>query len=169
MAIDINEVKPRAQWIDAKIAEYQELKEKADVAGAAAKLAADAAGVVKAELTELVEKFGARHTEKSKKLAGVHNTATTTTATRVTIDAERVEELRVWLDKESLPDVAQRFFVEQKTYSLVEGPAEVLKTLTLGRRIQTKITAMLGLCFAIKTNAPSLKVEVVTPEKPTAA
>lgn len=169
MGANFENIKPWGQWIDAKIAEYAELKEAADVAAAKAKEAADLAGAVKAELTEIVEKFGARHTEKSKRLQGVRNFATTTTATRISIDAEKVEDLRTWLEKEELPAVAEKFFVAQTTYSLVQGPQDVLRTLTLGKRIHTKISALLGLCFQIKTNVPSLKVEVAETEPLAAA
>lgn len=141
-------------------------KREADSLAAVARLKSDAADVIKGELVAMVETFGARHTEKSKRLKGLHNTATTTTATRVSIDPTAVETFRAWLDTRELAEISGRFFVEQVTYSLVEGPQEVLKTLSLAKRIRTQVESLLGRCFQIKTNAPSLKIETVAPAEP---
>jgi hypothetical protein len=130
------------------------------------KMKSAAADEIKAELVTLVETFGFRHTEKSKRLAGDHSHATTTTATRVSIDDAAVETFRSYLADRELTEISGRFFVEHVSYSLVEGPQEVLKTLSLGKKIRDKVASLLGLCFQIKTNAPSLKVETVAPAEP---
>jgi hypothetical protein len=157
---------PTPKQIDALIVKYAGLQQETIAAGAASRKASDAADVVKAELTLMVESFGLAHTDKSKRLVGLHNTATTTTGTRVSVDDAAVDGLREYLDKTELPELAGRFFVARTTYSLVQGPAEVLKTLTLGKRVRTQISSLLGLCFQVKTNAPSLKIVVVDPELP---
>jgi hypothetical protein len=166
-AIDIStraelapEAAPTPKAIDELIAEYADAKSKVDAAAAAAKITSDAAGEIKDRLTAMVEKWGARHTEKSKRLAGQHNTATTTTATRVSIVDEAVEKMRGYLASSKTPELAGEFFEAHTSYSLVSGPAEKLKTLTMGVRLRRKVTEMLQACFEIKTNAPSLKVEL---------
>jgi hypothetical protein len=156
---------PTPKQIDALIAEYAAAQNKAAALGAVAKLSSDAAGEIKVRLTAMVEQWGGRHTEKSKRLAGLHNTATTTTATRVSIDDGAVETFRAYLGTTEMPELAGQFFVAHTSYSLVSGPDEKLKTLTMGARLRTKITGLLKGCFQIKTNAPSLKVECTDQQK----
>jgi hypothetical protein len=156
---------PTRAQVDALVKRYADAKSDADSIAVVAKMKNAAADKIKAELVTLVETFGFRHTEKSKRLAGDHNLATTTTATKVSIDDEAVEKFRTYLGDQELTELAGRFFVAHTSYSLVEGPQKVLKTLSLGKRIREKIGMLIGLCFKIKTNAPSLKIETVTPEK----
>lgn len=157
---------PTPTQVDALVKRYADAKGEADAIGAAAKMKSAAADEIKAELVTMVETFGARHTEKSKRLKGLHNTATTTKATRVSIDDAAVETFRGYLAERELTEISGRFFVEHVSYSLVEGPQEVLKTLSLAKRIREKVATLLGLCFQIKTNAPSLKIETVAPAAP---
>jgi hypothetical protein len=157
---------PTPQQIDALIERFATAKREADSLLAVARLKSEASDTIKAELVAMVETYGARHTEKSKRLKGAHNTATTTKATRVSIDPAAVETFRAWLQERELAEISGRFFVEQVTYSLVEGPQEVLKTLSLAKRIREKVESLLGLCFKINTNAPSLKIETVAPAEP---
>jgi hypothetical protein len=154
------ETAPTPKQIDELIAEYAAAQNEAAALGAAAKLLSDKAGEIKASLTATVERWGARHTEKSKRLAGLRHLAQTTTATRVSIDDAAVEKLRAYLGTTETPELAQEFFVAHTSYSLVSGPGDKLKTLTMGTRLRTKITGMLKGCFTIKTSAPSLKVEL---------
>lgn len=157
---------PTPAQVDALIDEYAKAQQDAQAAATVAKVLTATQDEVKGRLVAMVEAFGVRHTEKSKRLVGLHNTATTTTGTRTSIDDGAVEKLRSYLGKEDLVQLHDRFFVTHTTYSLVSGPAEVLKTLDLGTKIRNKITSMLGLCFQIKTNAPSLKIATVEAEKP---
>lgn len=155
-----NETAPTPKQIDRLIAEYAAAQSEAAGHAAVAKTSSEAAGEIKLRLTAIVEKFGSRHTEKSKRLAGLHNTATTTTATRVTIDDAAVEKLRGYLATTESPELVEEFFVPHTSYSLVSGPDEKLKSLTMGARLRTKITGLLKNCFEIKTQNPSLKVEL---------
>lgn len=169
MTTETLSVAPTPKQIDALIDEFAKAQSVAMATAAIAKTDSAAAGEIKVRLTAMVEAHGFRHTEKSKRLIGLHNTATTTTATRVSVDDGAVEELRTYLGKQDIPQLSERFFVAHTTYSLVSGPQDVLKTLSLGKRIHEKISSLLGLCFQIKTNTPSLKIETVTPEKPAKA
>jgi hypothetical protein len=151
---------PTPKQVDALIAEFAAAQSVALAAGAEAKARAAVADEVKARLTAMVEMFGARYAEKSKRLAGLRNTATTTTATRVTVDDKACDELRAYLDTVKLPGIAEKFFSVRTTYQLVASPAEVLKTLTLGARIRANISALVRGCFQVKVNSPSLKVDI---------
>ncbi len=154
---------PTPKQIDDLIAEYAAAKGLADTLAEPAKKASDAAGEIKLQLTEMVEAWGARHTEKSKRLIGLRNTATTTTATRVTIVDAAVDKLRAYLETTETPELAAEFFVPHVSYSLVSGtggPAEKLKSLTVPQRLRKKIATMIQRCFEVKTSAPSLKVEL---------
>ena len=154
------ELAPTPRQIDALIAKYSDARTRDDALDATARILGAAAGEIKVELTAMVEKWGGRHTDKSKRLEGIHNTATTTTGTLTWIDAAAVEKLRLYLGKTETPTLAKEFFEEHTTYNMVKGPAGKLKTLTMGARLRTKLTAMIGLCFKIYTKAPSLKVEL---------
>ena len=155
---------PTPAQVDALVNRYAEAQHIADEAGAAAKVKQAAAYEIKGHLTAMVESFGFRHTEKSKRITGLHTVATTTTATRVSIDDAAVETFRGYLEGQELTELAGRFFISHTSYSLVEGPQEVLKSLSLGKRVRDKISSLIGLCFQVKTNAPSLKIEVTAAE-----
>src|SRR5579864_8649692 len=154
------ETAPTANEIDALIAEYAAARDNAADWAAVAQQRSDKAAAIKVQLTAMVERWGGRHTEKSKRLAGLHHTATTITATRTSIDDAAVEKLRAYLETTQTPDLAREFFVAHTSYSLVSSPDERLKTLTMGARLRIKITGMLKGCFTVKTSAPSLKVEL---------
>jgi hypothetical protein len=124
---------------------------------------------VKARLVAMVAAHGARHAEKSMRLSGDHNQATVTRGTQAEIQPDGVAELKAYLDKIKIPDITKMFFTERISYSLVAGPAEVLKTLTLGSRTRIKMTALVASCFKIKSNAPALKIEAIAAAKPTQA
>jgi hypothetical protein len=157
---------PSAKEVDKLVEEFAAAQLVASTAGEAFRAANELAGEVKARLVAMVEAHGFRHTEKSKRLAGLHTTATTTTATRVSIDDAAVEHFRGYLAACEFPELAKQFFVAHTSYSLVQGPGEVLKGLELAKRVRTKIAALVGLCFQVKTNAPSLKIDVAEAVKP---
>lgn len=121
---------------------------------------------VKGRLLAMIAQHGQKHAEKSMRLNGEHNRATATTATRVETLAAGVDGLKAHLDKSKIPGIACMFFTQHITYSLVASPAETLKTLKLGKRLREKLQAMIGLCFEVKTNAPSLKIETTAAAKP---
>jgi hypothetical protein len=156
----VAETAPTPKQVDKLIAEYATALAIAVAQAEAALVFTDAAAELKVSLTAMVERWGGRHTEKSKRLAGLHNTATTTTATTVSIVAAAVGKLREYLGTSATPELAEEFFEAQTTYSLISGPTEKLKTLPMPARLRTKITRMLGACFEIKTKNPSLKVEL---------
>ena len=154
------EMAPTPKQIDKLIVEYAAALSEVVAATEAASISNAAAREIKERLTAMVEKWGGRYTDKSKKLEGLHNTAITTTATRVSIDDAAVEKLRVYLANTETPELASEFFVSHTSYSLVKGPDEKLKTLTMGAKLRTKIKGLLKGCFKINTNTPSLKVEL---------
>lgn len=159
-------VKPPAEEIDALILKFGILDAVATGIAARAKNARADADAVKPEVIALVDLWGGKHTEKSKRLAGDHNTATVTRGTRTDSVPEKIDELKACLDKSGVPQLTERFFQEHVTYSLVNGPGEVLKTLELKKKFREKLQAMLNACFKINPNNPSLKVEVVPAAKP---
>jgi len=159
-------VAPTPAQIDALVREYS--ASTAAVAFATGMLGTANAGQrdVKARLIAMVESFGFRHTEKSKRLLGAHSIATTTTGTLLTVDAAAVKTFKAYLDACDVPQLTNRFFSAHTSYSLVDGPADVLRTLDLGKRMATKIASLVGLCFNVTTKAPVLKVESIAAEKP---
>jgi hypothetical protein len=157
---------PTPAQVDALVKKYADAKELSDAAKAAAQVMTAKTDEVKAELVQMVETFGRPYTQSSKRLSGLHNTATTTTAKRTLIDDDAVEGLRGYLEAQKLTEISGRFFIAHTTYSLVEAPAEVLKTLSLAKRVREKVASLIGLCLHVKTNAPSLKIETVNAVAP---
>lgn len=146
--------------IDALILNYSKLQAEQDAADAvwtAAKVKVDAA---KAELVELVERLGERHTAKSKKLVGVRHSATTTTGTLTTVDDAAVQTLKAYADSAEIPELPGLLFSARVSYQLVDYPDEVIGGLDMPTRIRTKLKSLVALCFKVKTKAPSLKVDV---------
>jgi hypothetical protein len=170
MASENEELKPPAPAeIDAMIAEYAEAQRVATAARTASSVMQEAADKVKVRLVEMVETYGRRHTEKSKRLEGNHHKATTTTATCVVTDPVAIDELHGYLTKKDLVELEGKLFVKQVTYSLVASPDEVLRSVSLATRIRAKVTSLVKGCFKITTRAPSLKVDVAEVEKGKAA
>lgn len=158
--MDDIETKPTPKAIDSLIEQFAEARDLAQNVAATAKMASDAADEIKVRLTAMVEKWGGRHTAKSRRLAGLRNTATTTTGTLVSIDDAAVEAMRLFLGSTETPRLSEEFFVAHTSYSLVSSPDEKLKGLHVGVRLRTKITGLLKACFEVKTKTPSLKVEL---------
>lgn len=156
---------PTAAQIDALVREYAAAAAAVAFATGMLGTANKAQAEIKGRLISLVESFGLRHTEKSKRLLGAHSIATTTTGTMLSIDTTAVNAFKAYLDSSDVPQLTERFFSAHTSYSLVDGPADVLRTLDLGKRMATKIASMVGLCFKVSTKSPSLKVESIVPEK----
>jgi hypothetical protein len=130
------------------------------------KSASEVANEVKARLTAMVETWGVRHSEKTMRIEGIHNIAKNTTGTRVVVDGDAVENVKIYLDALEMPDLVEKFFTQHISYSMVKGPAAVLKTLTLAARIRARLTKLLKLTSDVVTNAPYLTIEAVAPAKP---
>lgn len=151
---------PKPQAIDDLIFRYSVLKTAVDAASVVKTKAEADMGVLKAEVIALVQSFGAKHAEKSKRLKGLRNTATITTGTKTTLLDAFVEKFRQYLLKLATPDVYKMFFTAITTYQLVASPAEVLKSLNVPAKVRTRLKVLLAQCFEVTSNAPSLKVDV---------
>ncbi len=152
---------PTVAEIDFMIQNYETIKTTYEVAKAELDRARD-------HMILMVEKFGHRppHAEQSKRLHGTRNTATATTGTSVVVNESAVYDLQLYLV--DLPAIFSRLFNRQTKHTLVEGAHDVLKEIELPRRKHEKILSLFGRCIEIKTKAPSLKIEIVKAEKPTA-
>jgi hypothetical protein len=163
---------PTPAQIDALIGEYAEAQQAAIAMKTAQQVAQEAADRIKVRLVEWVETFGRKHTEKSKRLDGIHNKATTTTAVTTTTDPQAIDTLHQYLEKQELVELEGALFQKHVTYTLVASPREVLAKVSLAGRIRAKLTALVDHCFRTTTKAPSLKIEVAeisTPAKSKAA
>lgn len=165
MSTKIEEVQaPTPKQIDALIAEYSEAQQVATAAKTASSVAQEAADRIKVRLVEWVETFGRKHTEKSKRLEGIHNKATTTTALTTVTDPVAIDTLHEYLEKQELVELEGKLFQKHITYTLVAAPREVLAKVSLAGRIRAKLTALVDHCFKTTTKAPSLKIEVAQVE-----
>lgn len=165
MSFEVEMKRPTPAAVDALIEEYADAQALAAAAGDGFRVANELASRVKERLVPMVLTFGVPHAKKSMRLCGTRNTATTTTATPTVIVPGAVETFRTYLEKKALP-ILGMFFIAHTTYTLVAAPAEVLKTLNLRGKVLAKMKSLIGLCHEVKTNAPSLKVDVVEPTGP---
>ena len=153
-------IAPTPKQIDKLITEYATARKTAAAEKAVAKLSSDAAGVIEERLTAMVEEWGTRNTEKSKRLLGLNgNTATTTTATPTVIVPGAVDRFLVFLRAKAMAKLLGHFFQRQVVYSMVAAPAAVLRDLKLSDELRETLTPMVAMCFEVKKNAPGLKVD----------
>lgn len=155
---------PKPKEIDALVFEFEAAQKEAAAARAIASVAGSRESEIKGRLIAMVESFGFRHTEKSKRLQGLRTIATTTVRSSFVVDQAKVGEFKTYLDSSQDPELIDRFFSKNISYSLVDSPTEVLKKLSLGARAMKKISEMLGLCTRITMSAPSLKIDTVKPD-----
>ena len=124
---------------------------------------------VRDRLVFLADSFGHRpaHAEQSLRLLGKRNTVTVTRGTTVSVDESAVLDFELFLSNAGLyTGLFPKFFARQIKHSLIEGAKDVLKTITLPRRTEEKIASLFGRCVDLKTKAPTVKVDTITPEKP---
>jgi hypothetical protein len=149
------------EQIDGLIADYE-------YAQACCKLQDAQFDEIKRRLVTAVDSLGQvpPHAEQSRRLSGRHNIATVTRGTTITVNEGAVLVFKTYLADQGHIRLFQRFFLPQEKHALVEGARDVLKTLTLPRRVEEKIASLFGRAFDVKSKSPSLKVELVKPEKP---
>jgi hypothetical protein len=104
------------------------------------------------------------HAEQSIRLAGRRNTLTITRGTTVTVNEQSVAALEEYLEKESYSFFPQ-LFAKQVKHTLVEGARDLLKRMGLPRRAEEKVLSLFGRCIDLKPKSPSVKIEVIKPEK----
>jgi hypothetical protein len=154
---------PTPDEIDAEIAFYENAQECLKTAKATADKYRD-------NLVSLADRFGSRpaHAEQSLRLAGRRNTLTVTRGTTVTVNEAAVADLEQYLGNLMVGSttIFDRLFARSTTHKLLEGARELLKKLDLGRRTEEKTLSLFGRCIDLKTKSPSVKVEVIQPEKP---
>jgi hypothetical protein len=159
-------VAPTPKEVDKLIVEYAAAQKTMISAQTVSSIATGAANKLKAQLTLMVETYGLRHTECSKRLEGIHGRATTTTGKTLSTDSNAVDNVKTYLDSSHMPDLVERFFTAHTSYSLVAAPDDVLKTLSVAARVREKLTSLLALCNKVGLKTPSLKVEYVEPVAP---
>jgi hypothetical protein len=155
---------PSPEEIDGLVADY----EYAQKIATGAKEDLDAA---KERLIFFADNFGHRpaHAEQSIRLSGRHNTVTVTRGTTVTVNDRAVDDLQVFLSHNSLMSILPRLFGRQTKWVLIDGARDVLKTVSLPQRFENKLLSLFGRCIDVKTKSPSVKIEVIKPEKPAKA
>jgi hypothetical protein len=152
-------VPPSPEQIDGHIADYEAAK-------AEAEKAKERVQDAKKIIVFLADNFGhrAQGAEQSVRLAGVRNAALVTRGSTVVIDEAALLELKLAVDP--LPGIFELLFAAQTTHKLLKGARTALLSLCIPKRKHEKLLSLFGKCFDVKTNEPSLKVEVIKPEKP---
>ena len=154
---------PTPDEIDAEISFYNNAQE-------CLKAAQKTADDYKARLVFLADAFGKTpaHAEQSIRLAGRRNTVTVTRGTTVTVNEPAVHDLELYIygNLGVKSGIFQQLFATTTKHTLVEGARELLKKLSLPRRTEEKVLSLFGRCIDLKSKSPSVKVEIIKPEKP---
>lgn len=147
------EIDAEIVWYETAQGEFNDAKERLDQA--------------KGRLIFLADKFGHKptHADQSMRLAGRRNTVTVTRGTTVTVNEPAVADLKKYLGDLGSA-IFERLFAAQTKHTLIEGARDLLKKMTLPRRTEEKVLSLFGRCIDLKAKAPSVKVEVIKPEKP---
>jgi hypothetical protein len=104
--------------------------------------------------------------EKSRRLHGKLAELTVTKSDTLTINDERVEDLRQALEANYFGAFFKRLFTLRSKYEVVEGAEAALKAESLPKRLTEKVLNLWGRCISVKAKKPSLKVVIADPAKP---
>ena len=153
--------RPTPDEIDAMAQRLQEAR-------TAKALATNAFESLEDEAVRMVTQFGIvpPNAEKSRRLSGRLAELTVTKSDTITIDDERVIDLRDALDTVGRLDFFKRLFTVHSKYEIVEGAESVLKSESLPKRLAEKVLNMFGRCINVKAKKASLKVVIADPAKP---
>ena len=152
---------PKPAQVDKLIQAYYALESEIDADQAKLDSKAQRLAFHKAELLDLVERFGYQHSEKTKRLAGIRHAAKSTTGVRtVVIDAE-VDKLRAQCETSGVEGLRDKLFSSRTVYQLVTSPSAVLRGLPIAAKLIQQLDAAIAKCFDQKTNKPSLSIEYV--------
>jgi predicted lysophospholipase L1 biosynthesis ABC-type transport system permease subunit len=152
-------VPPTPAAIDAVIAAYEDAKRLARVASVEE-------DEKKKELIDLVKSCGypAPNAERSWRINGGLNTATVTTAVTVTVKESGVAKLKELLFGHGEGPLFFRLFSTREKHELAADSEEVLKTVSLPKRLLQKVQIAYGECISVKDKTPSVKVELLAKE-----
>ena len=103
---------------------------------------------------------------QSQRLVGRRNTATVTIGRSITLFQGAILTFHQWCKRTARMPLFWRLFDVEQKYVAVEGWRDVLKSFNLSPKIHDRVGSMVALCTDVKPKAPSLKVEVIEPEKP---
>jgi hypothetical protein len=154
------EVKPPTpDEIDLEIVAYE-------VAVGAASIAEVAVKAAKERLIFLADSFGTipPHAELSKRLSGRRNTLTVTRGFTTSVNEPAIADLKFYHDDHHL-NFFDRLFAVQTKHQMIEGARDVLKTISLPKRVNEKVLSLFGRCIDMKPIAPKVKIEVIKQEK----
>jgi hypothetical protein len=104
--------------------------------------------------------------DESRRVLGRRNQATITIGKVTTVREDGVREIEDYLTNIGLPTVFDRLFATNTKHTLHKSAHEVLAALQLRKPEQEKVASLYGRCIDVKPKAPSLRVDIVTAEKP---
>jgi hypothetical protein len=152
--------RPVAAEIDRLVSGYEYAQQQS-------RAAAESLEQVRLQLIGLVTAHGTRPegAEQSLRLSGHHNTVTVTRGTTLNVNEDAVRALEDWLDDHHYTFI-DRLFRLQVSHKMGERCAEVVRSYALPKRDEEKVLSLYGRCIDPKPKAPTVKVEVIKPEKP---
>ncbi|MFC6645475.1 hypothetical protein ACFQBQ_07720 [Granulicella cerasi] len=160
MSLADSNYKPTDKDIDECVLEYQAAQE-------LLRAAQDTHDEVKNRLIGIVRKHGSipDGASESKRLSGTRNAATVTVGKSTSLRESAIGDLREYLNERNVPQLFGRMFSIETKHKLVESAHDVLATVDLPKRTHDRIAQLFGVCIDVKTKAPVLKVDAITPEK----
>ena len=123
----------------------------------------------KERIVLLVDRYGyaPAGSEQSMRIDGNLATATITRSTTTTVNTAAANDLDLYLcTRSETAAIFNRLFARTTKFTFVEGAADALKTVALPARVSAKVAELFGKAISVKTNAPSVKVQLLEAEKP---
>lgn len=123
---------------------------------------------IEKEMIDMVTRFGVvpPFAEKSRRLTGVRAELTVTRSDTLTVNDERVGDLKSALEANGFGGFFPRLFALRSKYEVVEGAEAALKAQPLPKRLTEKVLNLWGRCISVKPKKPSLRVAIADPGKP---
>jgi hypothetical protein len=140
--------------IDKLVAEYEELRDQAE-------LADEAYEDAKRELIDLVNAYGSipAGAESSVRLQGQVTVLTVTTGSSVTIKDAEVRKLKGAMDANEQGDLFGLMFAARSKYKLLKGAETALRVAKLPKRLAETFTRLYARCFDVSKKSPTLKID----------
>jgi hypothetical protein len=147
---------PKPDAIDEFAAEFDRLDRELTAAEEAVKNAAKPVATLKAELIELVRRFGGPHGKSSKLMHGIAWELMGTFGKTTVTDNAAVERFRLALQRRRKTALLKKLFTQDVRYSFSSQAMEIIKAEK--KPLTPKLMGLLLMCFDTNDCAPRLDV-----------
>src|SRR5579884_3132589 len=154
-------IRPTPEQIDALAERYESVKQELNEKKAEFES-------IEQEAIAMVTQYGMvpPYAEKSRRLRGHLAELTVTKGDTLTVNDDRVTDLKEALEANGRGEFFGRLFTLRSKYEVVEGATDALKTEPLPKRLAEKVLNLWGRCITVRSKKPSLKVVIAGSNTP---